>query len=176
MTETNIPTISRCKVTYFMGKLLAKAGTLSLNSEGLTFIPTALDRAIGAIDIPIPLEDIQAFYFNDTFQKTLQIKTPSQTHKFIGSAVNEIHDNLIVLKRQTSPHTLQKKEAEKASSAPPVPPVSLYCFTCKKPSKDTYKFCPYCKTQLKNLCPNCKEEINEGWAACAYCNSDLKKA
>jgi len=170
MPESTPKTIAECKVTYFIGKMLARAGMLSLNSDGLMFIPTALDRAIGSIDIPIPISEIQEFYYNDTFQKTLQIKSPDKIHKFIGSGLNELHENLIVLKRQTSGP--DQKKLNLPNQAKEVPSDS--CSSCSKSIQKFFKFCPHCRTQLKNLCPECKSEVEVEWIACPQCNCRLK--
>jgi len=170
MPESTPKVIAECKVTYFIGKMLARAGMLSLNSDGLLFIPTALDRAIGSIDIPIPFSEIQEFYYNDTFQKTLQIKSPDKIHKFIGSGLNELHENLIVLKRQTS--ALNQEKSTISKQVKEVSPDT--CFSCSKPIKQSFKFCPHCRTQLKNLCMECKSEVEVEWIACPQCNCKLK--
>jgi RNA polymerase subunit RPABC4/transcription elongation factor Spt4 len=172
MEEIEAKKICECKVTYFIGRLLAKAGILTLRDNGLIFTPTALDRALGAIDIPIPLEEIQGFTYNDTFQKTLQIKTPARTHRFIGSSLNEMHENLIILKRNAPP-----------APASPAPVVEVHtqpahaddtCPNCSKIINPLFKFCPYCKTQLKILCPQCKEPVAQDWTACPFCNTNIK--
>lgn len=167
--------IASCKVTYFIGKLLAKAGILELRSDGLTFVPTALDRAMGAIDIPIPLDDIEGFYFNDTLQKNLQIKTPSRTHRFVGGGLNEIHENLIILKRKSLPRVSEQPQAP-AAPVTQIPRPADVCFNCSKQIKPSFKFCPYCRSQMKLICHNCKEEVEQDWLSCPHCNFELKKA
>lgn len=171
MAETPVRVIAECKVTYFIGKLLAKAGILRINNEGLLFAPTALDRAMGSIDIPIPLEDIQEFFFNETLQKTLLVKTASKTHRFIGGGLGDIHENLIALKRRSLEET-----TDTAAVSPETAPSAFTCFSCSKPIKTSFKFCPYCRTQLKNLCPHCRDEIEQQWISCPSCNTELKKA
>lgn len=175
MTEqTEQQAIASCKVTYFIGKLLAKAGTLTLRSDGLTFTPTALDRAMGAIDIPIPINDMEGFYYNDAMQKTLQIKTPARTHRFIGSGLNEIHENLIMLKRRTT--AASDPEIPQQDSISVKPKSSDVCFNCSKPIGVNFKFCPFCRTQIKVICPCCKEVVEETWLSCPFCNTELRQA
>ncbi|MBD3272366.1 MAG: hypothetical protein GF384_07520 [Elusimicrobia bacterium] len=173
MADTAPQLIAETKVTYFIGKLLAKAGTLKLQNDGLVFIPTALDRAIGSIDIPIPIDDIQEFFYTEWPQKTLNVKTPSKIHKFIGAGLNELHENLIVLKRQ-----LHASAKQNPISAQPItePTSSITCYSCKKPIKKDFKFCPFCRTQLKNLCPSCKSEVENIWLACPFCSQQLRES
>ncbi|MFH1283302.1 MAG: zinc ribbon domain-containing protein [bacterium] len=162
--------IAECKVTYFFGKMIAKAGTLSLRLDGLLFMPTKLDRALGSIDIPIPLDDIEGFHYDDTLQKRLELKTPGQTHRFIGSGLKELHEGLIVLKRNISSSNVLANIKDLSQT------VSLTkCFNCAKDIKPNFKFCPYCRTQIKLICSKCKEEIEESWLSCAFCNTDFKK-
>ncbi len=131
---------------------------------------------MGSIDVSLPFGDILEFYFDTTLsQKTLQVKTLSKTHRFIGSDLDKVHQNLISLKRTTA-LAQQPAPVQQASSVPVVKRHIDCCFNCSKPIKPSFKFCPFCRTQLTHLCPGCKEIVDEQWLACPFCNADIKKS
>lgn len=46
---------------------------------------------------------------------------------------------------------------------------SLHCFSCESPILPTFKFCPTCKTELKEECNGCEKNIYKNWKICPYC-------
>ena len=171
-----------CKVTYFIGKMLAKGGTLSFTDDGLLFTPTALDKMMGAIEIPISFSDMVSFHYDDSLQKKLEIITSSRKHRFIGSGLGEIHSKLIVLKKGIVHNQAQNLNQLKtpASTSLEIQDRSLnsseICFNCSRPVKSSFKYCPFCRTQLKLICKSCKEVVEENWISCPNCNSELNKS
>lgn len=170
--ETGQTEAISCKVTYFIGKMLAKGGVLSFNDGGLLFSPTALDKMMGAIDIPISLSDIEGFHYDDALQKKLEIITPSRKHRFIGSGLGAVHKRLIIIKKEFAqkqgPSEGKKQETDKIVE-------ENVCFNCMRPAEPSFKYCPYCRTQLKLICDGCKEVVNEKWISCPNCNYELRK-
>lgn len=45
----------------------------------------------------------------------------------------------------------------------------LHCFSCNYEIKADYKFCPHCRTKLKNSCILCHKDLELEWDLCPYC-------
>lgn len=48
----------------------------------------------------------------------------------------------------------------------------LHCFSCESPILPTFKFCPTCKTELKEECSGCEKNIYKNWKLCPYCGEE----
>jgi len=47
------------------------------------------------------------------------------------------------------------------------------CPICGKQVEENWKICPYCKTELYNICYNCGKEIDSSWIVCPYCRKAI---
>lgn len=45
----------------------------------------------------------------------------------------------------------------------------INCFNCGAEVEKDFKYCPECKTKLKNKCKNCWKELELDWKNCPYC-------
>lgn len=49
------------------------------------------------------------------------------------------------------------------------------CQSCGKALKETWKFCPFCETEIvKYNCPFCGKEVKHLWEFCPYCKGKFK--
>lgn len=48
------------------------------------------------------------------------------------------------------------------------------CPGCGTGLAEDYKFCPKCRTHLKDKCVQCGKEIQVGWKCCPLCGSETK--
>lgn len=49
------------------------------------------------------------------------------------------------------------------------------CPSCNQRLQEEFKFCPNCKTGLKNLCTNCGKELMSDWKCCPCCGKEGDK-
>ena len=50
--------------------------------------------------------------------------------------------------------------------------IKISCPSCSYIINSEYKFCPNCRTKLKNECISCHKELKPEWTLCPYCGVD----
>src|SRR3989344_1306992 len=80
------------KVTYYVGVMLAQGGGLVIKEDCLLFAPRALERAMGAQDVTISLQDVKAAEVTGTITDSLLVKAKDKIHRFVGSDLYKILD------------------------------------------------------------------------------------
>jgi len=51
----------------------------------------------------------------------------------------------------------------------------MNCQKCQQPLQQSFRFCPYCGSQVINnsICPACQFKVEPDWVACPSCGSSL---
>jgi len=75
---------------------------------------------------------------------------------FLEKYYDEIDENLDIFSQIIDDKN--KKEEE-----------STNCIKCNSPISREFKFCPYCKIELKHNCKSCWKTIFAWWKICPYC-------
>lgn len=47
------------------------------------------------------------------------------------------------------------------------------CPQCRKPTRDDFTICPYCRAPLQTTCLNCKRAVQTDWPVCPYCRHEV---
>jgi hypothetical protein len=50
------------------------------------------------------------------------------------------------------------------------------CPSCRRFVERTWRVCPFCQTQLKDICGDCEQLLSFNWVACPYCTAERKAA
>jgi RNA polymerase subunit RPABC4/transcription elongation factor Spt4 len=50
------------------------------------------------------------------------------------------------------------------------------CPSCRRFSEKTWRTCPFCQTQLKDVCTQCNQLLSFNWVACPYCGTQRRAA
>lgn len=50
------------------------------------------------------------------------------------------------------------------------------CPSCRRFVERTWRVCPFCQTQLKDICEQCEQLLSFNWVACPYCTAERKAA
>ena len=45
------------------------------------------------------------------------------------------------------------------------------CPSCRRFAEKTWRTCPFCQTQLKDVCTTCEQLLSFNWLACPYCGT-----
>jgi hypothetical protein len=45
------------------------------------------------------------------------------------------------------------------------------CPTCRRPSREEYLLCPFCRTVLQEPCVHCERPLELSWVICPYCGT-----
>ena len=45
------------------------------------------------------------------------------------------------------------------------------CPSCRRFAEKTWRTCPFCQTQLKDVCTGCEQLLSFNWLACPYCGA-----
>jgi len=48
------------------------------------------------------------------------------------------------------------------------------CPSCRRFSEKTWRTCPFCQTQLKDVCAKCDQLLSFNWVACPYCGTQRR--
>ncbi len=48
------------------------------------------------------------------------------------------------------------------------------CPSCRRFVERTWRVCPFCATQLKDICQKCEQLLSFNWVACPYCASERR--
>ena len=48
------------------------------------------------------------------------------------------------------------------------------CPSCRRFSEKTWRTCPFCQTQLKDVCSKCDQLLSFNWVACPYCGTQRR--
>jgi hypothetical protein len=48
------------------------------------------------------------------------------------------------------------------------------CPSCRRFSEKTWRTCPFCQTQLKDVCMQCNQLLSFNWIACPYCGTQRR--
>lgn len=48
------------------------------------------------------------------------------------------------------------------------------CPSCRRFVERAWRACPYCQTQLKDVCGECEQLLSFSWIACPYCGASRK--
>lgn len=185
---------SEFKVTYYVGVMLAQGGVLMIRDNGVLFAPRALERAMGAVDISIPFDEIKMAEVSGTITESLLVRTSQKVHRFVGSDLYKILDvinsSLQAYKqfKASQPKSAQEtgKGAETGSEIKPElargespdsgqkPASQGRCPSCLKPVRTDFNFCPFCKAPIKNVCPSCRQRLESDWKFCAFCGHSAR--
>jgi len=171
------------KVTYYVGRMYAAGGILLLRQNDLLFSPqSALDRAMGATEVSIPLADITGIEVKGTIIKTLYIQTGSVAHRFVGSELDALKERMELLRK----HVADPAGRPAAVIAPPVHEIPAedlepatarahgQCPVCAAAVRATFNFCPFCAARLTQiLCAHCHERLEPGWKSCSRCGTPV---
>ncbi len=68
---------------------------------------------------------------------------------------------------------LDEVESEDDEDEPKIKKIS--CPSCSYIINSEYKFCPNCRTKLKNECISCHKDLKLEWTMCPYCWADQDK-
>jgi hypothetical protein len=50
------------------------------------------------------------------------------------------------------------------------------CPSCRRFVERTWRVCPFCQTQLKDMCSDCQQLLSFNWVVCPYCTAERKAA
>ncbi len=50
------------------------------------------------------------------------------------------------------------------------------CPGCRRPVRDEFLACPYCRTALRDVCAQCGRAVGFDWTVCPYCMADRSPA
>ena len=50
------------------------------------------------------------------------------------------------------------------------------CPSCRRFVERTWRVCPFCQTQLKDICGECEQLLSFNWVACPFCTAERKAA
>jgi RNA polymerase subunit RPABC4/transcription elongation factor Spt4 len=50
------------------------------------------------------------------------------------------------------------------------------CPSCRRFVERTWRLCPFCATQLKDVCTRCEQLLSFNWVACPYCGTERRGA
>jgi len=50
------------------------------------------------------------------------------------------------------------------------------CPSCRRFVERTWRVCPFCQTQLKDICGECEQLLSFNWVVCPYCTAERKAA
>ena len=50
------------------------------------------------------------------------------------------------------------------------------CPSCRRFVEKTWRLCPFCATQLKDVCRKCEQLLSFNWVACPYCGTERRGA
>ncbi|HEV8573091.1 MAG TPA: zinc ribbon domain-containing protein [Dehalococcoidia bacterium] len=50
------------------------------------------------------------------------------------------------------------------------------CPSCRRFVDRTWRVCPFCQTQLKDICGDCEQLLSFNWVVCPYCTAERKAA
>jgi RNA polymerase subunit RPABC4/transcription elongation factor Spt4 len=50
------------------------------------------------------------------------------------------------------------------------------CPSCRRFVERTWRVCPFCQTQLKDICGDCEQLLSFNWVVCPYCTAERKAA
>ncbi len=164
------------RVNYYVGALLAQGGNLTLEDSKIVFSPTsALDRAMGAVDVAIPFQQILGMESKGTLSRSVHIKTNEKIHKFEGGQAQKFWDALQRIMSNGAPATDAPVKPSDVKAAPP-PAAGFQCDRCLQPIQPGYFFCPHCAQRLKSVCVSCHKAVDPTWAACAFCGWKFSSA
>lgn len=48
------------------------------------------------------------------------------------------------------------------------------CPSCRRFVEQTWRICPFCATQLKDVCVKCEQLLSFNWVACPYCATERR--
>jgi RNA polymerase subunit RPABC4/transcription elongation factor Spt4 len=48
------------------------------------------------------------------------------------------------------------------------------CPSCRRFVERTWRICPFCATQLKDICSRCEQLLSFNWVACPYCGTERR--
>ncbi len=48
------------------------------------------------------------------------------------------------------------------------------CPSCRRFVERTWRLCPFCATQLKDVCSRCEQLLSFNWVACPYCGTERR--
>ena len=50
------------------------------------------------------------------------------------------------------------------------------CPSCRRFVERSWRVCPFCQTQLKDICGDCEQLLSFNWVVCPYCTAERKAA
>jgi len=50
------------------------------------------------------------------------------------------------------------------------------CPSCRRFVERTWRVCPFCQTQLKDICGECEQLLSFNWVVCPHCTAERKSA
>jgi len=50
------------------------------------------------------------------------------------------------------------------------------CPSCRRFVERTWRVCPFCQTQLKDICSECEQLLSFNWVVCPHCTAERKAA
>jgi RNA polymerase subunit RPABC4/transcription elongation factor Spt4 len=50
------------------------------------------------------------------------------------------------------------------------------CPSCRRFVERTWRVCPFCQTQLKDICGECEQLLSFNWVVCPHCTAERKAA
>ncbi len=50
------------------------------------------------------------------------------------------------------------------------------CPSCRRFVERSWRICPFCQTQLKDICAECEQLLSFNWVVCPYCTAERKGA
>ena len=50
------------------------------------------------------------------------------------------------------------------------------CPSCRRFVERTWRVCPFCQTQLKDICAECEQLLSFNWVVCPHCTAERKAA